>query len=243
MPPRQDSSSSSSSDSELEELSKQANKTKPPKTKVTRTLASLGIYCSSHHFPSKEPFPFTHPTSKIPNHVYSFSEKVFANLHQQHSEHIFMHNKHHLMRVYPFGLRFSSSNADPTAFWRRGVQLVALNWQKCDEGMMLNEGMFAGEGGYVLKPKGYRAGDVEAPVKKTLDLRVEVLAGASIPLPEDDSTAKGFKPYVKVELHIDEAAGPKGKTKKKRGVDCSWGGEKIEFIGVKGVVDKLAFVR
>jgi hypothetical protein len=29
-----------------------------------------------------------------------------------------------------------------------------LNWQETDEGMMLNEGMFAGTGGYVLKPQG-----------------------------------------------------------------------------------------
>lgn len=243
VPTRRSSSSSSSSESELEEIARKANKAKPPKTKVTRTLSELGIYCSAHHFPSKEPNPFLHRTSQIPNHCYSFSEKVFASLHQQHADHIFLHNKEYLMRVYPFGLRFSSSNGDPTTFWRRGCQLVALNWQKCDQGMMLNEGMFAGEGGYVLKPKGYRPGDVEGPVKKTLDLTIEFLAAAELPMPEDDDTEKGFKPYVKVELHVDEASGPKGKTKAKRGTSCSWGGEKVVFSGVRGVVDKLGFVR
>lgn len=107
---------------------------------------------------------------------------------------------------------------------------------------MLNEGMFAGEGGYVLKPAGFRPGD-GGTVRRTLDLRVEVLAGAGIPLPEDSDTAKGFKPYVKVELHVGDTPGPKGKTKAKRGVECSWSGERLEFNGVKGVVEGLAFVR
>ena len=33
--------------------------------------------------------------------------------------------------------------------------MVALNWQSWDKGMMLNEGMFAGEQGWVLKPDGF----------------------------------------------------------------------------------------
>lgn len=234
--------SSSSSESELEELSKRANK-KRPKSKVTRQLGALGIYCSSHHFPAKDPSPFMHATCQIPNHVFSFSEKVFAGLHQTHSEAIFAHNRSHLMRVYPFGLRFSSSNADPTQFWRRGVQLVALNWQKCDQGMMLNEGMFAGEGGFVLKPRGFRPGDREEPVRRTLDLVIEFLAAAALPMPEDDDTAKGFKPYVKIELHTENAPGPKAKTKYRRGIECSWGGERVEFKGVRDVVDQLSFLR
>lgn len=124
------------------------------------------------------------------------------------------------------------------------MQLVALNWQKCDQGMMLNEGMFAGEGGYVRKPRGFRPGDTDADKQvKTLDLVIEVLAAAALPMPEDDDTAKGFKPYVKIELHSEDAPGPKGKTKNRRGTECSWGGERVEFKGVPGVVDQLAFVR
>lgn len=124
------------------------------------------------------------------------------------------------------------------------MQLVALNWQKCDQGMMLNEGMFAGEGGYVRKPRGFRPGDTDADKQlRTLDLVIEVLAAAALPMPEDDDTAKGFKPYVKIELHSEDAPGPKGKTKNRRGIECSWGGERVEFKGVPGVVDQLAFVR
>jgi hypothetical protein len=237
---------SSSSDSELEALSKSAHKTKPKKSKVIRPLARLGAYCSSHHFPGGvEVEPFTeHPTSRIPNHVYSFSEKVFAKHYEQYAQGIWEHNKSYLMRVYPFGLRFSSTNADPTDFWKYGVQLVALNWQKCDEGMMLNEGMFAGEGGYVLKPDGFKPGD-PAPVYKKLDLTVHVIAAANMPLPDESDSAKGFEPYVKVEIHTtanNSSTNSKKKTKAKRGTECTWD-QKLEFTGVQGVVEKLTFVR
>jgi len=70
--------------------------------------------------------------------------------------------------------------------------------------MMLNEAMFAGYGGWVLKPEGYRSGS--APVHQkaasehfTLDLSIEFSAGQSIPLPEGKE-AEDFKPYVKCEL-------------------------------------------
>ena len=58
-----------------------------------------------------------------------------------------------LTRVYPFGLRFGSSNQEPSIFWRTGAQLVALNWQKFDLGMQQNEALFRGSGGMVLKPE------------------------------------------------------------------------------------------
>jgi hypothetical protein len=177
--------------------------------------------------------------------VYSFSEKVFSRHNNTYAKGVFEHNKKYLMRVYPFGLRFNSSNADPTTFWKHGVQLVALNWQKCDEGMMLNEGMFAGEGGYVLKPPGFRIGD-SAPQYRKLDLKIEVIAAANVPLPDDDDTARGFEPYVKVEIHTTADPGNvgkiKAKTKAKRGTECVWE-QTLEFNGVGGVIEKLTLVR
>lgn len=165
---------------------------------------------------------------------------------------MFEHNKNYLMRVYPFGLRFGSSNQTPDQFWARGVQLVALNWQKCDEGMMLNEGMFAGEGGYVLKPEGMRPGPDgregdagENGLKKwRLDLKVTVICAANIPLPDEKDKVKRFEPYVKVEVHptggVDLEI--KRKTKAKRGVEAVWDKELV-FEGVEGVVEELSFVR
>ncbi len=45
-----------------------------------------------------------------------------------------------LVRTYPKGSRFDSSNYDPVMMWNCGIQLVALNFQKPDLCMHLNQG-------------------------------------------------------------------------------------------------------
>ncbi|KAI5808255.1 PLC-like phosphodiesterase [Peziza echinospora] len=241
--------SDSGSDSELEELSRQNNTKKPPRAKLSRDLAALAIYCGSSTFPGS----FTHPAALRPTHVFSFSEKVFKSHAATMEAQIIEHNKQHFMRVYPFGLRFSSSNADPTLFWRRGVQLVALNWQKFDEGMMLNEAMFSGEGGYVLKPAHIRPGYTGPPPReRKLDLSIEVIAAQNLPLPDEDDRPEKFEPYVKVEVYlgnpaIEKGEEVKGRTRKagNRGTDAAWE-YTVKFKGVPGVVEgaeMLGFVR
>ncbi|RPB19371.1 PLC-like phosphodiesterase [Terfezia boudieri ATCC MYA-4762] len=253
------SSEDSSTDEELLEFARFSGKPKPKKQKITRALSDLAIYIGATHFPGT----FTPPTPFRAGTVFSFSEKVFANHQHAYPQQLFNHNLNHFMRVYPFGLRFSSSNADPTQFWRRGVQIVALNWQKVDEGMMLNEGMFAGEGGYVLKPPHFRPGadggpPPPAPERKRLDLEIEVLAAQNIPLPDDDENPERFEPYVKVEVYVDDPAlnadEIKGRTRKakNKGTDALWEpkkktkkiGEVVKFKGVEGVRDPaMCFVR
>ena len=88
---------------------------------------------------------------------------------------------------------------------------------------MLNEGMFVGSKGYVLKPPGYRGDGVETRGKeeagkdavksqatavehKTLDLSIEILAAQDIPLPLGDTKPDSFHPYVKIELHVEKPA-------------------------------------
>lgn len=167
------------------------------------------------------------------------------------------------MRAYPHGLRVSSSNLDPPLFWRRGVQIVALNWQKWDSGMMLNEAMFAGHEGWVLKPIGYRGsskedGHVDTVIRYNLNLTIEFIAGQDIPFPIDE-TAKGFKPYVKVELHVEKPEERLGepipgngkskdgeykfRTKTHRGQDPDFQGETVTFDSVSGVIPELSFLR
>lgn len=208
----------------------------------------------------------------MPTHVFSLSEKTLMEVHQSHGPTLFSHNRNYLMRAYPSALRVSSSNLDPSVFWRKGVQMVALNWQKWDAGMMLNEGMFAGEGGWVLKPKGYRSINQQrgkaaishesqghAIAHKTLDLVIEVYAGQAIPLPIGDESVKGFHPYVKCELHVEkpeERTGApiekrgkskdgehKRRTKKKQGIEPDFGGEWLEWVGIPYVVEQLSFLR
>ena len=103
--------------------------------------------------------------------------------------------------------------------------MVALNWQRWDEGMMLNDAMFDGTGGWVLKPAGYlppltskqnqgaEAGEIkeigtesqaDALNRKTLTLAITILAAQDIPLPSDLKHAHSFHPYIKVQLHVEK---------------------------------------
>lgn len=118
-------------------------------SKIIQDLSRMGFYCRGVSFKS-----FTQPEASMPTHIFSLSEKKFLEYHEDRSSELWEHNKKFLMRAYPKGLRITSTNLNPAPFWGSGTQIVALNWQETDEGMMLNEGMFAGTGGYVLKPEG-----------------------------------------------------------------------------------------
>lgn len=65
--------------------------------------------------------------------------------------------KKYLCRTYPAGHRFDSSNYSPVPAWSMGCQMVSLNFQTCDENMLLNKLMFEENGGincgYVRKPE------------------------------------------------------------------------------------------
>lgn len=149
----------------------------------------------------------------IPTHIFSLSEAAVKDRHENERQDLFDHNKEFLMRTYPSGMRVNSSNLDPTFYWRQGIQMVALNWQRWDKAMMLNEAMFAGEQGWALKPQGYRSTitgttDVgsasdNAIKRRDLDLSIQLFAGQNIPLPIGDSKAKGFHPYVTCQLHVE----------------------------------------
>ncbi|KAK5018200.1 hypothetical protein LTR60_001600 [Cryomyces antarcticus] len=188
------------------------------KSKILSTLSRLGVYTRSYHFRS-----FSTPEAAIPTHVFALSEKSLLGVHAADPAALFAHNRDFLMRAYPKGLRVSSSNLDPAPFWQQGVQMVALNWQVWDRGMMLNEAMFAGEGGWVLKPEGYRGsnghggGDgggsgslsttaaMQQPdhaARAPPSLAIEVLAAQNLPLPPSCKDERHFRPYVKCELHL-----------------------------------------
>lgn len=129
---------------------------------------------------------------------------------------------------------------------------------------MQNEGMFAGTNGWVLKPEGYRSTSNEATQKTAvphhnLDLSIEFLAGQDIPMPPGEDDPKDFKPYVKVELHVEKheerdgqpipggGKGSKGeykkKTKSQRTPNPDFGREVVKFADVSGVTEELTFVR
>lgn len=258
-------SSSTSSGSE-DQGNLEGEGTEKKKSSIIESLSALGVYTQSYHFKN-----LTTPEATVPTHVFSLSEKKLMEVHQSHGPTLFSHNRNFMMRAFPSGMRVSSSNLDPSVFWRKGVQIVALNWQKWDEGMMLNEGMFAGGGGWVLKPMSYRnepCGKITKPSyesqadaieHKTLSMSIEIFAGQKLPLPIGDHKPDGFKPYVKCELHVEkpeersgepiEGGGKskegeyKQRTKTRHGVDPDFGGEKLEFLKISGVVEELSFVR
>ncbi|KAF4999447.1 hypothetical protein FGRMN_2469 [Fusarium graminum] len=234
-----------------------APKKKP--AKVIQELSRMGFHARGVSFKS-----LSQPEAGMPTHIFSLSEKKVIDVHEQQASDLFNHNRHFLMRTYPWGLRIGSSNLDPSVFWRKGIQVVALNWQRWDEGMMLNEGMFAGTGGYILKPQGYlpNRNDEETQniiLRKTLHLAITVLAAQNIPLPPGDTSARGFEPYVKVELHVEGPdefhGGPipnngheregeyKARTQTHRGNVVDFASDRLEFPPVPHIVDELSWVR
>lgn len=150
-------------------------------SKIIQALSTLGIYTKGVSFKS-----LTQPEASMPTHIFSLSENTVMEVHDAEAGRLFDHNRHYLMRTYPSGMRISSSNLDPPVFWRKGIQVVALNWQKWDEGMMMNEGMFAGTGGYVLKPEGFRG---ERPVPAPAPATTNTDTNTPVPAAADGSSA------------------------------------------------------
>lgn len=230
------------------------------KNEVIEALSDLGVHMRSYHFKN-----LSSPEAVIPNHVFSLSEKQLMELHQDNGLSLFSHNRDFMMRAFPSGTRVSSSNLDPGYFWRKGVQMVALNWQTLDAGMMQNEGMFASGIGWVLKPKGYREPSKNNHDASTefqtlalagvkMDLSIEVLA-AQLP-----STEKA-ECYVKIECHVempDESSRVptnsdntrydtprryKQQTQTRKGAEIDFGGELVRFRGISGFNEELNFLR
>ena len=99
-----------------------------------------------------------------------------------------------LCRVYPAGLRVSSSNYSPLRAWRSGAQCVALNLQTNDLPTQLHHALFAlgGGCGYVLKPREMRAEPPEAwpPARATLHrATITLLSLHQMPAPDEERPA------------------------------------------------------
>jgi hypothetical protein len=189
----------------------------PPMRKVIDVLSALAVYTKGYTFKD-----FLQPEASLPAHVFSLSEASVRGIHKNHGPLLFAHNRSFLMRVFPSGMRVDSSNFDPCFFWRQGIQMVVLNWQRLDKAMMLNEGMFTGEEGWALKPKWYRAAQApvsstscggasagtvpetedDKPNRHTLDLTLTLFAGQNIQSPACNTHVTRFKPYVTCELHV-----------------------------------------
>ncbi len=197
-----------------------SSKTKTDKkrtSKITKSLGSLGVYTQGLTFEN-----FTAPESRTSNHVFSMAEKGFRIIcqNQDTKAQLEQHNMRYLMRVYPSGWRVQSDNPDPLLFWRRGVQMVALNWQTYDLPMQMNEAMFAGGSdklGYVLKPRELRESlsiqeEISEPSihglgkvqKKRIQFSIKVISAQQLPRPRGIMPAAALHPYIEIEMFCAE---------------------------------------
>ncbi|KAF3940711.1 hypothetical protein ABW19_dt0202772 [Dactylella cylindrospora] len=187
------------------------NLRKPPRpaSKIAKELGELGVYFRGQKFKN-----FSLPESKSFNHVFSLAERTFISLCKDKDKkaQLEKHNLRYLMRVYPSGWRVTSRNFDPLAFWRRGVQMVALNWQTYDIGVQLNDAMFASaydRTGYVLKPDELRSTKhiIEAVAsenaasklgRKLVSFSIEIISAQQLPRVGKDRDC--LDSYVEIEV-------------------------------------------
>jgi len=186
--------------------------------KIIDSLSQMGLYIRGYHFSDLKQKEAT-----VPTHVFSLSESALMGIHKSDPEGLFNHNKNFLMRAYPKGSRISSSNLDPSLFWRVGVQMVALNWQRMDKGMMLQHAMFHGTEGWVQKPEmllssaKYRNPKEASQIRSWLSLKI--LAAQELPLSTSVDRHEKLRPYVKCEVHVDMPSLSTEEKEKKRPKD------------------------
>ncbi|KAF5560181.1 1-phosphatidylinositol-4,5-bisphosphate phosphodiesterase 1 [Fusarium napiforme] len=154
-------------------------------------LQSLAVYGASRRLPKDVAFD-THR-----NFIYSVSERNFKK-HTKDNCSLELEGTGHLVRVYPDPNRVDSSNFDPLQCWRRGVQMVALNCQTDDFYMSLNQAMFHGSSGYVLKA---------SPQPTQIRLQIDVLMVKGLKV----STRNG-PVYVKMNLVAPDTLKQKART-------------------------------
>ncbi|XP_047316078.1 phosphoinositide phospholipase C 2-like [Impatiens glandulifera] len=113
----------------------------------------------------------------------SLSEQELRKAVITHGKEIVRFTQRNLLRVYPKGIRFDSSNYNPLIAWMHGAQMVAFNMQGYGRSLWIMHGMFKANGGcgYVKKPEfllnansNHEIFDpkVQLPVKTTLKVSV-----------------------------------------------------------------------
>ncbi|KAG1338006.1 phosphoinositide phospholipase C 6 [Cocos nucifera] len=84
----------------------------------------------------------------------SLSEQQFAKAAASHGTDVVRFTQQNLLRIYPKGTRFTSSNYKPLVGWMHGAQMVAFNMQGYGGSLWLMHGFFRANGGcgYIKKP-------------------------------------------------------------------------------------------
>ncbi|KAF7559861.1 hypothetical protein G7046_g4280 [Stylonectria norvegica] len=214
-------SDSSSSDDDDASNDKEAQKAYKDKKKsaaaavIIPELAELGVYAQSVK-PSDNSWYSGALVNGPHHHLINVSESGLVAHLPANTEAIARHNAHHLMRVFPKGTRISSTNLKPVPYWGIGAQICALNWQSFGTSNQLNEALFSGTDGYVLKPEALRhGGSGKLGNGRKRKLRLHVVGATDIPPRGGDAEADPIKPYLTCTLyHPDDLKNnpPKRKT-------------------------------
>ncbi|KAK3373068.1 PLC-like phosphodiesterase [Lasiosphaeria ovina] len=201
--------SAASGNPEEEEQARQtykAQKKAVPAATIIPELAELGVYAQSVKPSDDSWYAGAQQLRNGPHHhLINVSEAGLAAHVARGSTSaaaIARHNASHLMRVFPKGTRISSRNLRPLAFWALGAQVAALNWQTFGASMQLNEALFAGTAGYVLKPAALRAGGsgVVGSGRRNQRLRLHVVGATDVPVREAGDEDSAVRPYVTCSL-------------------------------------------
>ncbi|KAJ3022688.1 1-phosphatidylinositol 4,5-bisphosphate phosphodiesterase delta-4 [Thoreauomyces humboldtii] len=177
---------------------------------VAKPLSELLVYCKGVHFQT-----FAHANEKFSfDFMCSLSEKKSLSLLQRHRQEYIKHTSRWLTRIYPAGIRVTSSNYDPAPHWAVGAQMVAMNIQTYDRGMQLNDAIFSlnGRSGYVLKPAALR-GLSSQPRHEPVTLKLQVISGQQLPKPKDSTGGTVIDPFVEVEIVGREADAARYRTR------------------------------
>ncbi|EGU72383.1 hypothetical protein FOXB_17107 [Fusarium oxysporum f. sp. conglutinans Fo5176] len=157
-------------------------------TKIVKELGDLGAYCSGVNYAG-----FDTAEAKQYNHIFSFMESSFAKHFRAKEQKIAvdLHNLRYMMRVYPDRTRITSNNFDPLLYWRRGIQMVALNWQAFD--------LACGATGHPSAPIQPRTswGKKERSV---VSFTIAVISAQRLMRPASLPANKAMNPYVEVEV-------------------------------------------
>ncbi|PKA66915.1 Phosphoinositide phospholipase C 7 [Apostasia shenzhenica] len=84
----------------------------------------------------------------------SLNETSFEKASISHTKEIVRFTQRNMLRIFPKGMRITSTNYSPLLGWMHGAQMVALNMQGHGRALWLVQGMFRANGGcgYVKKP-------------------------------------------------------------------------------------------
>ncbi|KAK4945303.1 hypothetical protein LTR10_015462 [Elasticomyces elasticus] len=180
------------------------NEKSAPATAIIPELAELGVYAQSIK-PADNSWYSEVGITEPHHHLINISETGLQAHLPAESDKIARHNAHNMMRVYPKGTRINSNNLNPVPFWAVGAHICALNWQTFAAPLQLNEALFAGSDGFVLKPAELRSGGSGILSKgRRKRLRLHAAGATNVPIPEGRKP-EDIKPYLTCTLfHPDD---------------------------------------